>query len=215
MILRTLISLSLMALLGVVLGFPLPRRRDAGCAKSKSKSRTKRGPGSWTPAGWRPTRHEPTRRELLVDVDLQSVVTHLEALDACAQAEVYPHMDGTLHIDVWQRRPVMRVHIDGGEDHYLDRDGERMALDPHHTPHLPVMHVTQADEAKMGLRFVNDTRGDAFWNNLTDQLSVNDQGEFVFHPRLAGQHIFLGDGTRGAQKAQPADVYRAQIGVAT
>ena len=121
-------------------------------------------------------------------------------------------MDGTLHIDVWQRRPVMRVHIDGGEDHYLDRDGERMALDPHHTPHLPVMHVTQADQAKMGLRFVNDTRGDSFWNNLTDQLSVNDQGELVLHPRLAGPHIVLGDGSETAHKKRNLlTFYRAQI----
>ena len=74
------------------------------------------------------------------------------------------------------------------------------------------MHVTQADQAKMGLQFVNDTRGDAFWDNLTDQLSVNDQGELVLHPRLAGHHIVLGDGSETAHKKRNLlTFYRAQI----
>ena len=76
--------------------------------------------------------------ELMADVDLQSVVNHLHDLDACADAEVYPTMNGVLHIDVWQRRPVMRVHLpEGGPDYYLDEDGRRLVLDPHFTPAHP------------------------------------------------------------------------------
>lgn len=131
--------------------------------------------------------------ELMVDVDLQSVVNHLEAMDPCDRAEVYPTMDGVLHIEVWQRHPVMRVHIRGGSDYYLDEDGRRMNLDPHFTPHIPVMHVSRETQATMGYRFVKSTQGDLFWNALTDQLSMNDNGELVLHPRLAGHEIVLGD----------------------
>ena len=200
MILRTLLTLSLIALLGVVLGSASADAAGRRVRKVHIEVKDEARAGFLDPS--RLADQLGTNRlegELLADVDLQSVVAHLEALDACAQAEVYPHMDGTLHID-------------GGEDHYLDRDGERMALDPHHTPHLPVMHVTQADQAKMGLQFVNDTRGDAFWNNLTDQFSVNDQGELVLHPRLAGHHIVLGDGSEAAHKKRNLlTFYRAQI----
>ena len=213
MIVRTLITLSLIALLGVVLGFASAETSGRRVRKVQIEVKDEARAGFLDPS--RLADQLGTNRlegELLVDVDLQSVVTHLEALDACAQAEVYPHMDGTLHIDVWQRRPVMRVHVEGGEDHYLDGDGERMALDPHHTPHLPVMPVTRPDQAKMGLQFVNDTRRDAFWNNLTDQLSVNDQGELVLHPRLSGHHIVLGDGSEAAHKKRNLlTFYRAQI----
>ena len=131
--------------------------------------------------------------ELMGDVDLQSVVNHLQALDPCDHAEVYPTMDGVLHIDVWQRHPVMRVHVEGGEDYYLDEKGRRMNLDPHFTPHIPVMHVSRETQATMGYRFVKATKGDPFWDALTDQLSMNDNGELVMHPRLAGHEIVLGD----------------------
>lgn len=213
MILRTLISLSLIAILGVVLGFASTEAAGRRVRKVHIEVKDEARAGFLDPS--RLVDQLGTNRlegELLIDVDLQSVVTHLEALDACAKAEVYPHLDGTLHIDVWQRRPVMRVHVVGGDDHYLDRDGERMALDPHHTPHLPIMHVTNPNQAEMGLRFLNGTQRDAFWNNLTDQLSVNDQGELVLHPRLAGHHIVLGDGSESAHKKRNLlTFYRAQI----
>ena len=213
MILRTLISLSLIAILGVVLGFASTEAAGRRVRKVHIEVKDEARAGFLDPS--RLVDQLGTNRlegELLIDVDLQSVVTHLEALDACAKAEVYPHLDGTLHIDVWQRRPVMRVHFVGGDDHYLDRDGERMALDPHHTPHLPIMHVTNPNQAEMGLRFLNGTQRDAFWNNLTDQLSVNDQGELVLHPRLAGHHIVLGDGSESAHKKRNLlTFYRAQI----
>ena len=150
--------------------------------------------------------------ELMVDVDLQSVVDHLQALDACADAEVYPTMNGVLHIDVWQRRPVMRVHLHEGPDYYLDEDGQPLSLDSHFTPHIPVMHVLRESQATMGYRFVMATRNDAFWNALTDQLSVNDHGELVLHPRLAGHKIVLGnDDEHEHKKRNLLAFYRAQV----
>ena len=38
--------------------------------------------------------------ELIGNVDLQLVVNHLHDMDACRDAQVYPTMDGVLHIDV-------------------------------------------------------------------------------------------------------------------
>ena len=150
--------------------------------------------------------------ELMADVDLQSVVNHLHDLDACADAEVYPTMNGVLHIDVWQRRPVMRVHLPDSPDYYLDEDGRRLVLDPHFTPHIPVMHVTRKTQATMGYRFVKATQNDPFWNALTDQLSMNDRGELVLHPRLAGHEIVLGNAEDHAHKKRNLlAFYRAQV----
>ncbi len=150
--------------------------------------------------------------ELLADINLQWVVDHLLDMDACEDAEVYPTMDGVLHIDVWQRHPVMRVHIEGGTDHYLDGHGRRMDLDAHFTPHIPVMHVARETQATMGYRFVKATSHDPFWNALTDQLSMNDNGELVLHPRLAGHEIVLGDDSDSEHKKRNLlAFYRAQV----
>ena len=150
--------------------------------------------------------------ELMSDVDLQSVLDHLHALDACADAEVYPSMNGVLHIEVWQRRPVMRVHLPDGTDYHLDEEGRRLDLDPHFTPHIPVMHVTRETQATMGYRFVKATQNDPFWNALTDQLSMNDHGELVLHPRLAGHDIVLGNAEEHTHKKRNLlAFYRAQV----
>lgn len=150
--------------------------------------------------------------ELMVDVDLQSVVNHLQAMDPCDHAEVYPTMDGVLHINVWQRQPVMRVHVQGGSDYYLDENGRRMNLDPHFTPHIPVMHVSRETQATIGYRFVKATHGDPFWDSLTDQLSMNGNGELVLHPRLAGHEIVLGDAEDSDHKKRNLlAFYRAHV----
>lgn len=150
--------------------------------------------------------------ELLNDIDLQSVVEHLEQLGSCDRVEVYPHMNGTLHIDVWQRQPVLRVHVTGEGDHYLDEHGKKMDLDPYFTPHIPVMHVSRETQATMGFRFVKATQNDAFWNALTDQLSVNSNGELVLHPRLAGHDIVLGTDAHVAHKKRNLlAFYRAHV----
>ena len=151
--------------------------------------------------------------ELINDVDLQLILSHLTDMDACECAEVYAQMNGTVHIDVWQRHPVLRVHMtDTGEDHYLDEDGRRMPLDPHFTPHIPVMHVKRETQAHMGFRFVNATKDDPFWNALTDQLSMNDDGELVLHPRLAGHEVILGNADNCEHKKRNLlAFYRAQV----
>ncbi|MEE2919253.1 MAG: hypothetical protein VYA72_03555 [Bacteroidota bacterium] len=151
--------------------------------------------------------------ELLNDVDLQLILSHLTDMDACERAEVYAQMNGTVHIDVWQRHPVLRVHVsETGNDHYLDESGRRMPLDAHFTPHVPVMHVQRETQAHMGFRFVTATKDDAFWNALTDQLSMNKDGELILHPRLAGHEVILGDASNCAHKKRNLlAFYRAQV----
>ena len=148
----------------------------------------------------------------LHDVDLQGILDLLLDLPACDHAEVYSKMNGTVHIDLWQRHPVMRVHTPDGEDYYLDETGRRMALDKYYTPHIPVMHVARESQANMGYRFVKATQNDPFWNALTDQLSMNESGELILHPRLAGHEIVLGNASNSEHKKRNLIAfYRAHV----
>ena len=147
------------------------------------------------------------------ELDLQGLVQYLEdSLDACARAEAYPTKDGVLHIKVWQRTPVLRVHILGQPDYFLDEEGIQMDLGDFRTPHVPIMHAKDALEAKVAFEFVQATRNDAFWNAITDQLSMNDRGELLLHPRLEGHHIVVGSVDRiGEKKRSLVAFYRAHI----
>ena len=213
MVARILSSIVIVSLLGGVLGFAKHEANDRRVSGVKVKVMDAASAGFLTPQ--RIESHLGTTRiegERLHDVDLQKVVDNLLGMNPCAKAEVYPTMDGTLHIDVWQRRPILRVHLKDGKDHYLDEQGESMDLDPFHAPHLPIMHAANEGQARMGLAFVQATEGDAFWNALTDQLEVNARGELVLHPRLAGHEIVLGDASAPDHKKRNLKAfYRAQV----
>ena len=87
-----------------------------------------------------------------------------------------------------------------------------MALDKYYTPHIPVMHVARESQANMGYRFVKATQNDPFWNALTDQLSMNDSGELILHPRLAGHDIVLGNASNSEHKKRNLIAfYRAHV----
>ncbi|MEY3009370.1 MAG: hypothetical protein RLZZ314_12 [Bacteroidota bacterium] len=212
MVLRILTSITLILALGAVVGFASKEAsdlrvrdvkvdvRDADLAHFLHPERIKDNLGV-----------ENIEGEFIRDVDLQLVANHLLAIGSCAKAEVYPSMDGTLHIDVWQRRPVLRVHITPSKtdsedsstgrelstkdpsDFYLDEEGHRMELDPHFTPRVPIMHVKHEGQADMGLRLMQAVGKDPFWTSLVDQLALNEHGELVVIPRLAGHEIILGD----------------------
>ena len=150
---------------------------------------------------------------LVRDLDLQGLVQYLEdSLDACSKAEAYPTKDGVLHIHMWQRTPVLRVHHPQQPDFFLDDQGVRMDLTDFRTPHVPIMHAENAFEANVALEFVNATKNDPFWNALIDQFSMNDRGELTLHPRLEGHSIVLGKADRVDEKKRNlVAFYRAQI----
>ena len=149
--------------------------------------------------------------ELLTDLRLQDIVNDLEDMGPCEHAEVYPTMDGVVHIDVWQRKPLVRVHPAEGRDYYLDEQGHRMDLDPHHTPRVPVLHASTEIQSRLGHEFVMATHEDPFWNALTDQLFFNEEGEFSMEPRLHGHDIVLGSVDQlEVKKRNLLAFYRAQ-----
>lgn len=213
MIARILSSILVVALLGGVLGFAKHDANDRRVTGVKVVVKDESVAGFLSPQRIQSqlgtTRIEGER---LSDIDLQKVVDNLLGMNPCARAEVYPTMDGTLHIDVWQRRPVLRVHRPEGNDYYLDEQGQRMDLDPMHSPHLPVMHAANESQARMAYDFVTSTREDSFWNALTDQLAVNEFGELILHPRLSGHEIVLGDASACEHKKRNLKAfYRAQV----
>ncbi|MDA0728848.1 MAG: hypothetical protein O3B70_03375 [Bacteroidetes bacterium] len=231
MVLRILTSLTLILALGAVLGFASKEASDLRVRAVKVDVRDAESAHFLHPE--RIKDHlgvENIEGELIRDVDLQLVATHLLDMGSCAKAEVYPTMDGTLHIEVWQRRPVLRVHVTarnnashgdtGGQgampssspDFYLDEEGHRMELDAHFTPRVPIMHVEHEGQADIGLRFIQSVGRDPFWTSLVDQLTLNEHGELVVIPRLAGHEIILGDDQdQDHKKRNLLAFYRAHI----
>lgn len=147
------------------------------------------------------------------DVDLVAIEEGLRHIGCVAKANVYHTMDGTLHVKVKQREPIVRVINADGSSYYIDREGWTMPLSDIYTarvlvvtgalfepfaqsPPMDLLHasdslrrMTRSDEIFLLASTVN---ADPVWNALFDNASVDAVGEFELVPRIGGQRVKVG-----------------------
>ncbi len=149
------------------------------------------------------------------EVDVTRIEQRLRSIPCVAKAEVYHTMDGTLHVKVKQREPIVRVFNSDGNSFYIDREGWTMPTSANYTARVLVV-TGQLNEpgAEDGVYSVlsNDSLRnffrsddihriatfigkDPFWAALIDQVVVNADGEYELIPRVGAQRVLIGDGT--------------------
>ncbi len=153
-------------------------------------------------------------------IDTRSIEARLRNIPCVASAEVYHTLEGTLHVKVRQREPVVRVMNSDGSSFYIDLDGFTMPMDPDYTARVLVATGWLAEPGAInGVRSVyeNDSvqinfrsddlhrialfvRREPLWNALIDQVVVNAEGEFELVPRVGAQRILIGDGNALQQR---------------
>ncbi|WP_439184896.1 cell division protein FtsQ/DivIB [Carboxylicivirga taeanensis] len=108
------------------------------------------------------------------------------AIESC---EVYLTYGGALHIDVTQRKPLVRV-FDGDDTYYLDSNGRQMPLFKSHTAHVLVAGgFIKRLESKDDLLYLARTiNADPFWKAQIEQVYVEQNGEVTMVPRV-GDHL--------------------------
>jgi cell division protein FtsQ len=148
------------------------------------------------------------------DVEMTAIEEQLRGLACVSDADLYHTMDGTLHVRVKQRLPIVRVFNSDGSSFYIDRDGWSMPPSDTYTPRVLVVSGQLAEPYREGEHLVNasdslnaatrsdDILGlartlsaDPFWNALVDQVVVDANGDFELLPRIGGQRVAIGDGT--------------------
>ncbi|MBL0128344.1 MAG: hypothetical protein IPP83_13030 [Flavobacteriales bacterium] len=154
------------------------------------------------------------------DVHIAHIEERLRNIPCVADAEVYHDLDGTLHVIVKQREPVVRVLNGDGSSFYIDEDGWVMPVDPDYTARVLVatgwirepgavngVYSVYADDSLAQAtcsdeihRIASFIRKDELWNALIDQLVVNADGEFELIPRVGAQRILIGDGSALEQR---------------
>ncbi|CAN5402315.1 cell division protein FtsQ [soil metagenome] len=138
-----------------------------------------------------------------------------------SRAEVYSSIDGNLHVDIWQRDPVVRIINMHDEQFYIDREGKFMPVSDHYTPPaivangyifnayaemkvveaVAVTDTLQTDSLQVP-RMINQVyalatflEADTFWSANTEQIYVNEQQELEVIPRVGNHRILIGDTT--------------------
>jgi cell division protein FtsQ len=160
------------------------------------------------------------RGKLLNDINGSEMEDKLRQLSPIDRAEVYKTGDGTVHVDVLQRVPVLRVINRYGESYYLDETGRFLKHSANYYAHVPVanghidlrmsdersgMNVSQIDlQGRNLLRELFDltmwTRQHKFWNAQIQQLYVNADGDIELVPRVGAHVIIFGHGDKIEEK---------------
>jgi cell division protein FtsQ len=144
------------------------------------------------------------------EVPVSEIESRIKVLRELKVAEVYMTIDGTVHVFVDQRDPVMRVMPDNGGDYFVDEDGVVVRKRNLYTPRLHVIegnvNISSAmlngvsvldtsiknsilkDIYKLVI-YVND---DDFWSAQIDQIYIDNNDEIDLIPRVGNQLVHLG-----------------------
>jgi cell division protein FtsQ len=146
----------------------------------------------------------------LGDLSVSEIEGKINGLRELKVAEVYTSIDGTLHVYVDQRDPIMRVMPDGGGDFFVDREGVVIRKRNLYTPRLHVVggNINISNAMLNGVSVLDTSiknsilkdiyylvdyiRDDSFWSAQIDQIYVDNNDEIDLIPRVGNQLIHLG-----------------------
>jgi cell division protein FtsQ len=144
-------------------------------------------------------------------INVPQLEQRLTAYPPIRRAVIYKTINGTVHIDVTQRTPVVRVINRYGESFYLDERGEMLQHSNRYAAHVlvaggyinlrpqqqkpyNVLTAEIASERRNIMRELFDLaayiNGNRFWKAQIQQIYVNEDGEFELIP-LVGAHVIV------------------------
>jgi cell division protein FtsQ len=144
------------------------------------------------------------------DVSVSEIERRINVLRELKVAEVYMTIDGTVHVFVEQRSPVMRVMPDNGGDYFIDEDGVVVKRRNLYNPRLHIVEGNVIITAAMlnGIsvldtsiknsilkdlfQLVNYINDDRFWSAQIDQIYVDGNDEIDLIQRTGNQLVHLG-----------------------
>ena len=115
----------------------------------------------------------------ITEVPIYEIERKIESLNNVQNAEVYINMEGMLHIDIIQKKAIVRISPKEGKDFYMDSEGSIFGLSHNYTEHLLIANGNIQDS--------------------TDYLTVLGL-EIELVPRVGNHTILLGDITNYQEK---------------
>ena len=126
------------------------------------------------------------------------------------RTNIYKTINGTVHIDVMQRTPVLRIINRYGDNFYLDERGDLLQHSSRYCAHVLVAngYINLRPEQKNYNVFTTESvpekrnvmrelfelaayiNNDRFWKAQIQQIYVNEDGEFELIP-LVGAHVIV------------------------
>lgn len=126
----------------------------------------------------------------LCELDLQEMENVVEKTPAVMRCEIYPTPGGVLHVEVWQREPIMHVFTSSGS-YYMDDEATIFRAERDMYANTIVVNGavnSSLDEVDGLISLCKYIRDDAFWHSQIEQVYVTEKLEFILVPRV-GDHV--------------------------
>lgn len=135
------------------------------------------------------SRHPELIGSRLDDVDYASLEAEIETMPMVRRCDAYPTAGGSIHVDIYQRKPIMRIFA-GGSSYYMDEEGYKITATSAMRAHTLIVngHVNSMishDDLIALCRFISR---DDFWSAMIEQVYVTKQHEYILVPRV-GNHV--------------------------
>ena len=159
----------------------------------------------------------------LDSLDLVKIEKIVDGRSAVMKSQAYVTKDGTLHVDVTQRRPVVRFQKkDGG--FYADAEGYIFPLQSSYASHVQVIDGKIPLAANSGykggisdpqekewfgdmMRLVNYIENSKVWKGKIVQIHIADNGDIALIPRQGDEIFILGKADRLEEKFMKMEKY--------
>ncbi len=136
-------------------------------------------------------------------IDVKRLEKVLEEDPFIRESDVFVDAQNQIHIEVEQRRPLLRVIDNNGLNYYLDESGHKMPLSKHFTarvlvatgnipPHVPDFLKRDRHRLQDLYHLAHRLRDDPFFAALIEQVHVNNRGELTLAPKVGDQKIRFG-----------------------
>jgi len=145
-------------------------------------------------------------------INLLKIENSIESHEAIKKAEVYLDMNGVIHLDIFQRNPVLRIITQTNMHYYVDEELGLLSVGYDYTADVPVLSGYLPDTLVQAFRLGNDTLRlealdfdmqdiinfadyiyhDVLWRDLFVQIYINSEHEFELISRVGDNIIILG-----------------------
>jgi len=125
-------------------------------------------------------------------INKENLENLINKIPSVKNAEAFTSLSGCLHLDIEQRKPIVRLLK--GKGFYIDEEGKRMPLSSNYTARVLVIsgHIKDKMIETELIPLVNFITKDEFWSSQINQIYVDSNDEYILIPRVGGQKIELG-----------------------
>lgn len=140
----------------------------------------------------------------LNEINIHKLENVLKANPFIEYAKVFADMNGVIHVDIRQRKPLIRIINMANVNFYIDEKGFKIPMSDNYTARVLVANglinedftgkvdTLSSQLARDLFRTAHFIRQDTLWNDQVEQLFVSVKGDIEIVPRVGDHKIILG-----------------------